>query len=94
MELLKVGQLVTSKRGRDSGKKYVVVGFYAHNSVQVADGFVRSVARPKRKNIKHLTVHGFCLEAEPNDKAIREFIKEHSTEENRGEEGSTNHGQG
>ncbi|HBN96843.1 MAG TPA: KOW domain-containing protein [Firmicutes bacterium] len=95
MGLLEVGQLVTSKMGRDSGKKYVVVESLNDNQVNVADGFVRKMDRPKRKNGKHLVGHGFSLEVEKmDDKAIRDFIEQHSHVENLGEEGLTDHGQG
>ena len=95
MGLLKVGQLVTSKMGRDSGKKYVVVESLPDNHVNVADGFVRKMDRPKLKNVKHLVVHGISLRAEKmDDKAIRDFIELHSNVENLGEEGLTDHGQG
>lgn len=95
MVLLEVGRLVTSKMGRDSGKKYVVIGFYDDSHVQVADGFVRTINRPKRKNIKHLVVHQESLGAETlDDRTIREFIERHSNEENAGEEGSEGYGQG
>ncbi len=94
MGLLEVGQLVTSKRGRDFGRKYVVIGFYDHNYVQLADGFIRTLDRPKRKNVKHLVAHKVCLGGKPENKIIREFIEQHSAEENLGEEGSTSDGQG
>lgn len=95
MGLLEVGQLVTSKMGRDSGKKYVVIGFYDQGHVNVADGFVRKMDRPKRKNIRHLIAHEASLGSRGlDDKAIRRFIERHSNEENVGEEGLTGHGQG
>lgn len=95
MGLLKIGQLVTSKMGRDSGNKYVVISFYDDSHVQVADGFVRKLNRLKRKNIKHLVAHQSKLSvATFTDKAIREFIEQHSIEEDLGEEGPTGHGQG
>ncbi|HHU61259.1 MAG: KOW domain-containing RNA-binding protein [Bacillota bacterium] len=82
MGLCKKGQLVTSRKGRDAGKQYVVIGFYDENHVQVADGYVRKIERPKRKNFKHLIIHQKCLESSTfNDKAIREFIELHGTEE-------------
>lgn len=88
MGLLEVGQLVTSKMGRDSGKKYVVIGFYDEGHVMVADGFIRKMSRPKRKNIKHLIAHQAGLGANPlEDKVIRQFIEQHSTGETVGEEG-------
>ncbi|MDR7522150.1 MAG: KOW domain-containing RNA-binding protein [Armatimonadota bacterium] len=53
-----VGMVVTSRAGRDAGDRYVVVGAAGHDMVLVADGRRRQVSRPKRKNIKHLVVHG------------------------------------
>ncbi|MCK9524393.1 MAG: KOW domain-containing RNA-binding protein [Limnochordia bacterium] len=94
MGLLEVGQLVTSKMGRDSGKSYVVTEFLPDNHVNVADGFVRTLGRPKSKNVKHLVVHASRLERIMDDKAIRNFLEEHSKVENAGEEGSKDHGQG
>ncbi len=94
MGLLKVGQLVTSKMGRDSGKKFVVIESLHDNQVHVADGFVRKMARPKRKNVKHLVAHAVSLGREMDDKAIRDFIERHSSMEVLGEEGEADHGQG
>lgn len=88
MGLLEVGQLVTSKMGRDSGKKYVVIEFCDDGHVHVADGFVRKMNRPKRKNIRHLVVHQAILGVNSlEDKMIRQFIEEHGTVENVGGEG-------
>lgn len=53
-----VGMVVTSRAGRDAGDRYVVVGTAGGETVLVADGRRRSAERPKRKNAKHLTVHG------------------------------------
>ena len=53
-----VGMIVTSRAGRDAGDRYVVVAVVAGDTVLVADGRKRGVDRPKRKNIKHLVVHG------------------------------------
>lgn len=95
MGLLEIGQLVTSKMGRDSGKKYVVIEFYDDNHVNVTDGFARKVNRPKRKNVKHLVAHTVRLGGDKfDDKAIREFIEQHSNEEEVGKEGFADHGQG
>ncbi|HHT90023.1 MAG: KOW domain-containing RNA-binding protein [Bacillota bacterium] len=95
MGLLEIGQLVTSKMGRDSGKKYVVVEFQDDSHVIVADGFVRKLNRPKRKNRKHLVAHNIRLDVEEwDDKAIRDFLEQHSNVEEVGKEGFTDHGQG
>lgn len=53
-----VGMVVTSRAGRDAGDRYVVVGTGDHDMVLVADGRRRAAGRPKRKNVKHLVVHG------------------------------------
>ncbi len=50
--------VVTSRAGRDAGDRYVVVGAAGDDMVLVADGRRRGAGRPKRKNVKHLTVHG------------------------------------
>lgn len=93
MGLLEVGQLVTSKRGRDFGRKYVVVKFYDNGYADLVDGVVRKLDRPKRKNVKHLVIHATSLQLEELDnKAIREFIEQHSSEENARKEG-LHHGQ-
>jgi ribosomal protein L14E/L6E/L27E len=47
---------VSSKAGRDKGKYYLVIGI-DKDFVYVADGETRSVANPKKKNPRHLTVH-------------------------------------
>ena len=50
---LRIGQLVWSTQGRDAGRYYLVTGFTG-DRVLVADGEVRTVNRPKKKNIRHL----------------------------------------
>lgn len=57
---LKIGQVVRSKCGRDAGKYFVVVG-KEKNFVFLADGDMRRIETPKKKNIKHIQVTGFCL---------------------------------
>jgi hypothetical protein len=50
------GQLVTSRAGRDKGQAFIVLGVEG-DRVLVADGRLRRVARPKRKNVRHLQPH-------------------------------------
>jgi hypothetical protein len=50
--------VVTSRAGRDAGDRYVVVAAAGQDMVLVADGRRRGADRPKRKNVKHLVVHG------------------------------------
>lgn len=53
-----LGMVVTSRAGRDAGDRYVVIGTAGGEMVLVADGRRRGADRPKRKNVKHLVVHG------------------------------------
>ncbi len=92
MALLSIGQLVTSRAGRDSGRRYVVIGFDKSGFALVADGEIRKINRPKRKNIKHLIAHRAVLENNLSDEAIRAFIASQSQAENEGEEGSAVYG--
>ncbi|QIA28030.1 RNA-binding protein [Thermaerobacter sp. PB12/4term] len=52
-----IGQLVTSRAGRDQGRPYLVVGVLDDRFVLVADGDLRPADRPKRKNVRHLVFH-------------------------------------
>jgi len=51
---LEPGRLVISKAGRDRGKPMLVYKVLDDGFVLVVDGQSRSVARPKRKNPRHL----------------------------------------
>ncbi len=53
-----VGMVVTSRAGRDAGDRYIVIGAAGADTVLVADGRRRGASRPKRKNVKHLDIHG------------------------------------
>lgn len=70
---VKIGQVVRSKRGRDVGKYYVVVG-KEKDLVFLADGNVRRIEAPKKKNIKHIQVTGFCLPMIAFPDAINESL--------------------
>ncbi|MBE3574807.1 MAG: KOW domain-containing RNA-binding protein [Firmicutes bacterium] len=48
------GQVVISRAGRDHGRAYVVVRMAEPPYVWVADGGLRRLARPKKKNVRHL----------------------------------------
>ena len=58
-----IGQVVRSKRGRDAGKYFVVVG-QEQEYVFLADGSLRKIEAPKKKNIKHIQITGICLPEE------------------------------
>lgn len=59
---LRLGQLVSSRAGRDSGQRYLVVGKSGDRFVLLADGKTRRVAAPKKKNIRHLIFHSAVAE--------------------------------
>ena len=51
---VRIGRLVSSIQGRDSGMFYLVVQIENESRVRVADGEGRKAEKPKSKNIKHL----------------------------------------
>lgn len=51
-----VGRIVVSKAGRDAGRRFVVVKVIDDLFVEVSDGDLRRVEKPKRKKIKHLDI--------------------------------------
>jgi ribosomal protein L14E/L6E/L27E len=55
---VRIGQLVSSIQGRDSGRFYLITGIENETMVNVADGEGRKVENPKRKNCKHLILYG------------------------------------
>ena len=69
----RVGQVVVSKRGKDAGHRYVIVGFLGEKRLALADAVKFNVDRPKSKNPKHVapTPHVMnettaCVEAGKN----------------------------
>ncbi|HEX6972423.1 MAG TPA: KOW domain-containing RNA-binding protein [Limnochordia bacterium] len=53
---LRPGQVVTSKKGRDEGRHYLVMRVDPRGFVWLTDGWRRPQARPKRKNWRHVWV--------------------------------------
>jgi len=51
-----LGQIVISRAGRDAGKKFVVVRVIDDLFVEVSDGDLRRLEKPKKKKIKHLNI--------------------------------------
>lgn len=54
---LQLGQVVSSRAGRDREKYFVVVRIDGGGHVYLADGKSRMVSHPKKKNIKHVIAH-------------------------------------
>ena len=51
-----LGQIVVSRAGRDTGKKFVVVRVLDLLFVEISDGDLRRMEKPKKKKIKHLEI--------------------------------------
>jgi hypothetical protein len=93
---LRPGQIVTSQAGRDQGQTFVVLAVEDGRYARVADGRRRPVARPKRKNVRHLQAHAAvdpgvaaCAArgAVPTDTEVREAVAAFSRTRSGGEEG-------
>lgn len=78
-----VGMLATSKAGHDKDAVYVIIQ-EAGEYIYVADGRVRTVERPKRKNKKHIQIISKKRLAKPedgfSDLEIKRIIKEYRRE--------------
>lgn len=60
-ELYPVGRVVFSKRGKDAGRAYVVIGQRGPRLL-LADGLRFNVSHPKVKNPKHLRTAGLFFQ--------------------------------
>lgn len=59
---IRLGQLVTSRAGRDAGADFLVLSREGEHFVLVADGMRRRVDKAKRKNVLHLVAHSCVAE--------------------------------
>ncbi|MGI6307297.1 MAG: hypothetical protein ACOX1X_01595 [Dethiobacteria bacterium] len=79
---MELGQVVKSLAGRDKGKIYLIIGFIAGGRVLLVDGRVRTVNKPKKKNIKHLQPYRCVIpevkerirQGNLNDNAVRNAL--------------------
>ena len=60
-ESINVGSVVLSTQGRDKGMYFVVVAV-GRDVVYLADGGMRKLNAPKKKNVKHVSDSGAALE--------------------------------
>ena len=51
-----IGKVVLSKRGRDKGHLYVIIGHLSDSYVILSNGSTKTVQMPKEKNLKHINV--------------------------------------
>ena len=59
---MRLGDVVYSKSGRDSGRYFAVVATEGEKFVRIADGDVRRIRNAKLKNVRHLKATGDRLE--------------------------------
>ncbi|MBQ7914259.1 MAG: KOW domain-containing RNA-binding protein [Clostridia bacterium] len=59
---IRVGSVVLSTQGRDKGMYFLVVSV-GKGFVFLADGGMRKLNAPKKKNVKHVSFSGVVLEA-------------------------------
>lgn len=55
MENIELGMLAKSKAGHDCNEIYIIVDII-NDSVFLADGKIKRIDSPKRKNIKHIQI--------------------------------------
>ena len=58
MNLASPGTLVISRAGHDKGKAYLVLGESDAGCVLLADGRLKTTAKPKKKKVMHLQITG------------------------------------
>ena len=72
---IRVGRVVISSAGHDSGRRMVVTGADG-GFVFVADGKERKLESPKKKNIKHVRATSDLIELEGmTDKRLRQTLR-------------------
>ncbi len=49
-----LGQIVSSKAGRDKDRVFAVVAILDDSYVMIADGDLRKIEKPKKKKVRHL----------------------------------------
>lgn len=71
-----VGRVVYSAAGRDKKRAFIIIAVEDDGSVLIADGKLRTVSKPKRKNLRHLVIKDAAFEgAGFEDAAIREYLR-------------------
>ena len=71
-----IGQIVRSVAGRDAKRVFAVVGIADDTSVLVADGKLRKLASPKKKNLRHLRFTGVAADIDgADDWRLSEILK-------------------
>ncbi len=82
MEIV-AGMVVKSMAGRDAGRFYVVVNV-ENKSVYIADGKLRRLEKPKRKNFVHVSItkKKVNLSEVKTNKSLRAFLRDYNYDGN------------
>ncbi|MCM1261111.1 MAG: hypothetical protein NC313_00210 [Butyrivibrio sp.] len=83
-----IGMFASSKAGHDKGLVYVII-YEDAEYVYLADGNLRTMAKPKKKNKKHIQIIKKCPDLDTtervrqgtaNDMEVRKLIKMYMTD--------------
>lgn len=75
---MKIGQIVYVKKGRDKGQPLIVIDV-AEDYLYLVDGKNRTLARPKKKNIKHVQIVNYIADLNIDNSALAPAEPIHST---------------
>ncbi len=74
-----IGSIVKACAGRDMDSYFVVVKCDEKGYIYIADGKSRKLAKPKRKNPKHLQYTNTVIELDTvTDKQLKKLLKDYS----------------
>ena len=59
---VEIGQVVKSKSGRDKGRIFLVYEVIGNGYVNIVDGDLRKLDKPKKKKIKHFSIYNTVLD--------------------------------
>ncbi len=78
VEGLRHGQMVQSVQGRDCHQYYLIVGLIGDKYLALVDGVKHPIAKPKKKNIKHVYV-SMCIDKDFEDRVLKGELMPNST---------------
>ncbi|WP_234123231.1 KOW domain-containing RNA-binding protein [Clostridium hydrogenum] len=79
-----LGKVVYSKAGRDKENCFIIIDVIDENYVYISDGRLRSIEKPKKKKLKHLSVtkivsdeikNDIILKKQVNNATVRNFLQ-------------------
>lgn len=73
----KIGDIVVSLAGHDSGEPFVVTAEVGAEFVLIADGKSRTLEKPKLKKIRHLRVAEPSGLTDPTNASLRKRLKKY-----------------